>query len=159
MIELPPLPEKALWRWSTDEGYIVSSCHYDELWESVEARERILLARVAELEKDLADCFRLTGADPDGNEDWRLARDAVKEVAAMRTDLDLEEARVAELEAERDAARADAERYRWLRDSAAGQWEHPIVVSQKRQGDRMQYVGPLGFKELDAAIDAARGKE
>jgi hypothetical protein len=58
--------------------------------------------------------------------------------------------------AEREAARADAERYRWLRNSAAGQWEHPIVVSQKRQGDRMQYVGPLGFKELDAAIDAAR---
>jgi hypothetical protein len=62
------------------------------------------------------------------------------------------------LEAELDAARADAERYRWLRDNAAGQWEHPIVVSQKRQGDRMLYVGPLGFKELDAAIDAARGK-
>lgn len=55
-------------------------------------------SRVAELEKDLADCFRLTGADPDSNEDWRLARWAVKEVAAMRTDLDLVEARVAELE-------------------------------------------------------------
>jgi hypothetical protein len=72
---------------------------------------------------------------------------------------------IRELEAERDAARADAERnlvnadrYEGLRDSAAGQWEHPIVVSQKRQGDRMLYVGPLGFKALDAAIDAARSK-
>ena len=61
-------------------------------------------SRVAELEKDLADCFRLTGADPDSNEDWRLARWAVKEVAAMRTDLDLAEARVAELEAGRERA-------------------------------------------------------
>ncbi len=78
--------------------------------------------------------------------------------------LQAERIRTRELEAERDAARADAERnrvnadrYEWLRDSAAGQWEHPIVVSQKRQGDRMLYVGPLGFKALDAAIDAARG--
>lgn len=41
------------------------------------------------LEKTLADCYRATGADPDGNEDWRLAEHAlaeVKRLAAERED-------------------------------------------------------------------------
>lgn len=37
---------------------------------------------------DLAECFRLTGADPDGNEDWRLSERAVAEVAQLRKDSD-----------------------------------------------------------------------
>lgn len=48
-----------------------------------------------------------------------------------------------------------AERYRWLRDSSADQWEHPLVVSQQRDGDAMHYIGPMTGKELDAAIDRA----
>lgn len=92
-IELPPLITTSFGFNEVGEK-IPSQCDAD----SVEARERILLARIAELHKDLADCFRLTGADPDGNEDWRLSRDAVKEVAAMRADLDLAEARIAQLE-------------------------------------------------------------
>ncbi len=50
--------------------------------------------------------------------------------------------------AERDALRADAERYRWLRD---GDWDaesHPDVYSSVRDARTDQ---------LDAAIDAARG--
>ena len=54
---------------------------------------------------DLAECYRLTGADCDGNEDWRIAPYAVREVARLRKEQeDLEEAhetlraRVAELE-------------------------------------------------------------
>lgn len=107
--------------------------------ESVEPRERILFARIAELQKDLADCFRLTGADPDDNEDWRLARDAVKEVAAMRTDLDLQEARNTELEA--DAERLDSGRIMFTTRDAYGE---PAKVT---------FAGV----DLRAAIDAARG--
>lgn len=59
--------------------------------------------------------------------------------------------RLAELE--RDAAR-----YRWLRDSSANQFQHPIVVSQEISEYGMRYVGPLISKNLDAAIDAAMGE-
>lgn len=38
----------------------------------------------------LAECYRLTGADPDGNEDWRLAPHAVAEVRRMRAEHDAE---------------------------------------------------------------------
>ncbi len=44
--------------------------------------------KIARLEADLATCYRLTGADPDGNEDWRLASRAVEEVRRMREELD-----------------------------------------------------------------------
>jgi signal transduction histidine kinase len=37
---------------------------------------------------DLAECYRLSGADPDGNEDWRLAPSAVAEVRRLRHDYD-----------------------------------------------------------------------
>lgn len=32
----------------------------------------------------LAECYRLAGGDTDGNEDWRLAPDAVEEVRQLR---------------------------------------------------------------------------
>ena len=50
-------------------------------------------ADVERLTKIAADCYRLSGADPDGNEDWRLARDAVQAVANLRTYSDAAEAR------------------------------------------------------------------
>jgi|GEM_PF-4034215 len=54
---------------------------------------------------------------------------------------------------------ADAERYRWLREYSAGQYVHPIVVSQRKAlFDTMQYTGPLIGDGLDAAIDAARAE-
>lgn len=37
---------------------------------------------------DLAKCYCLSGADPDMNEDWRLAPLAVAEVTRMRNELD-----------------------------------------------------------------------
>ena len=64
-----------------------------------------LSARIAELEQEksrlahinvdlqtdadmltsrLAECYRQTGADPDGNEDWRLAEHAIDEVSNIR---------------------------------------------------------------------------
>jgi hypothetical protein len=36
----------------------------------------------------LAECYRLSGADPDGDPDWMLAKDAVVEVKRMRAELD-----------------------------------------------------------------------
>ena len=52
----------------------------------------------------LAECFRLSGADPDGDEDWRLAESAVQEVATLRRQSD-EYADAAE-----DALKASEER-------------------------------------------------
>lgn len=45
-------------------------------------------ALVTKLQDDLAECYRLTGADPDGNENWRLAKDAVEEVRRFRKEFD-----------------------------------------------------------------------
>ena len=43
---------------------------------------------IADLKRQLAECFRLSGADPDGDEDWRLAPRAVEEVRRLRSDYD-----------------------------------------------------------------------
>jgi len=53
----------------------------------------------------------------------------------------------------------DAERYRWLREESSGQFEYPIAVSQRREGDTMVYIGPLVGDDLDFATDAAREGE
>jgi hypothetical protein len=45
-------------------------------------------ATIAALQAQLATCFKLSGADPDGNEDWRLAPHAVEEVTRLRNDCD-----------------------------------------------------------------------
>ena len=45
-------------------------------------------AEIADLKMQLAECFRLSGADPDGNEDWRLAPRAVEEVRRLRSERD-----------------------------------------------------------------------
>lgn len=53
----------------------------------------------------------------------------------------------------------DAARYRWLRDSSANQWEFPIVVSQKREPERMLYLGPVTGAALNKSVDAAIAAE
>ncbi len=63
------------------------------------------------------------------------------------------DARIAELEAERDAARADAERYRWIRSDKC-YW---VSIQAQPYGDEIYTGGP--FDAIDAAIDAARGAE
>ena len=149
--ELPPLPDR-LRVYTIDGTKYVDGGAFSDWFDIQVERERILLARIAELHKDLADCFRLTGADPDGNEDWRLSRDAVKEVAAMRTDLDLAETRIAELE-------ADAARYRWLRTATylGGETLAVFVIDEASEiANKGEW---LSDEQLDAAIDAARGKE
>lgn len=44
--------------------------------------------KIARLEHDLAECYKISGADPDGNEDWRLAQRAVDAVRELRSDYD-----------------------------------------------------------------------
>jgi hypothetical protein len=63
----------------------------------------ILTAQIAALHTMLADCYRWSGADPDGNEDWRLAPHAVEEVKRLREESDAEIAALTKQLAERDA--------------------------------------------------------
>ena len=62
------------------------------------------------------------------------------------------EARLAKVEAERDALRADAERYRWLRSSDTG----PSQMAKVCEWDHGLWQ-LMSDDALDAAIDAARG--
>ena len=45
---------------------------------------RGMSAEIRRLQGVLADCYRATGADPDGNEDWRLADKALDRVRSLR---------------------------------------------------------------------------
>jgi hypothetical protein len=68
---------------------------YGDSWEVGLERIADVRAAVAALQAErdaktaqLAQCFRLSGADPDGNEDWRIATDAVRAVTDLRRDSD-----------------------------------------------------------------------
>jgi len=49
---------------------------------------RVVCDALEQAQRSLAECYRLSGADPDGNEDWRLACDAVAEVRRLRREYD-----------------------------------------------------------------------
>ena len=72
-------------------------CEHGQLARSCDVCEHD--AEVSRLTADLAACYRLSGADPDGNEDWRLAPYAVEEVTRLREELDEADATVVRLEA------------------------------------------------------------
>ena len=55
-------------------------------------------------EAKLAECFRLTGATADTDDDWRLAQYAVKEVKRLREDYDTLKNRIAALSEKYGAA-------------------------------------------------------
>ena len=57
-------------------------------WVIVRQTLRDQEAEIARHVKVLADCFRMAGADPDGNEDWRIAPDALRAVTDLRRDYD-----------------------------------------------------------------------
>jgi hypothetical protein len=64
------------------------------------------------------------------------------------------------LRAEVDALRADAERYRWLRNDAKNTDVTQPIVVRGYDGPAGNYFNePLWDDELDAAIDAARTGE
>lgn len=73
--------------------------------------------RVGELTRALAKCYRLSGADPDGDEDAMLARHAVQAVRELREESD---ANGEEELALREKAEAD---YQALREAVEGEIE------------------------------------
>lgn len=66
----------------------LSQVDWQQRAESAEAELAAANARAEKAERDLAECFRQSGADTDGDEDWRIAKDAVQEVTRMREDWD-----------------------------------------------------------------------
>ena len=69
-----------------------------------------LLAALATAEDQLAECYRLSGADPDGNEDWRLAPYAVNAVKNLRANLDEADQEAEKLRAQLATAEAEGRR-------------------------------------------------
>lgn len=65
------------------------------------------LRELSALRAQLAECYRLSGADPDGNDDAHLARYAVQEVRRLREEADETSAQLARAERERDDARTE----------------------------------------------------
>ena len=45
-----------------------------------------LQQEIVRLQRMLADCYRATGADTDGDADWRIAEFAVEEVVRLRNE-------------------------------------------------------------------------
>lgn len=78
-------------------------------WQYVRVHIR---SHIAALEAELAQCFRLSGADPDGDEDWRLAPRAVSEVTRLRGEFDELQANYPSKLAELAEAKRDGERLR-----------------------------------------------
>ena len=112
-------------------------------------------AEVARLQDDTAEIDRLRGenarllSDP-MNVGWQRAQDAIKDRAAAVSQWKAVNQRIAALEAERDALKQDALRYRWLREKLVYQKSGPHygwTLDELIPGD-----------ERDAAIDAARSK-
>ena len=71
------------------------------------------------------------------------------------------EARIAELERERDALAKDAERYRWLRLASLSKGDHDYYAKVDRWSVSVENSGfghSFHADALDAAIDAARKK-
>lgn len=64
-----------------------------------------------------------------------------------------------ELEKHRDALKADAERYRWLRGDSCPDHSSRWTQWEVRCWKAPSWTGDLRRADLDDAIDAARGKE
>lgn len=60
------------------------TCHDPRWLDEIDA----LLRVVDEQTSKLAECYRLAGADTDGNEEWRYAPNAPQAVAELRKDYD-----------------------------------------------------------------------
>lgn len=125
--------------------------------------EQIVAQAVAASEAALAECYRLTGADPDGNEDWRLAPEAVAEVARLRKECDLAEQnnvgslnaakREHELRKAAEAALADAKRLTIGRPDQIIEIDEDgkIAVVQESDGERSRIVSEADYLKLERA--------
>lgn len=104
--------------------------------------------RIAELESWLAECYRQSGADPDGNEDWRLAHQAVGEVTHMRVELDEADERNAKLE---DALEQTTVALK------AAMSAFSSIVHDTGDKDYFEVVRSIGETTVAPALDRARG--
>lgn len=78
------------------EGCSCGATKWNQAVDRIQELENLILQSTSML----SECYKLTGADPDGNEDWRLAPRAVEEVRRMRQEFDESESRVFRLEDE-----------------------------------------------------------
>ena len=125
-----------------DEMYLIDGSGIEpanaEFIASARSDVPALVAEVERLHFLLAECYRATGADPDGNDDAMLARHALVKVKMLREEADSEgaradaaEARVAELE--RDLA--DTNRVRADYDHDRREAREALKVAQDRLGE------------------------
>ena len=131
-----------------------SAALLEEMHDQLRAREQSLSAQVEALKSDNAALVR------ERDNLQRLHNEAEEDSAKFQGKLIDAEKERDRLRAELDAAKVDAERYRWLRVShhqgANSPTTEGIMVVTDRPAKVPRYIGPLGWQLLDAAIDAAR---
>lgn len=112
-------------------------------------------AAMADKDAQLAQCFKLAGADCEGNEDWRIAPRAVRAVADLRRDYD--EACDEMHQLGRDAGNTEAALRKqlgeWLVANAPGGW---IDELRKRAESAEAKLVAVGGLAKVAALAAAR---
>ena len=90
-------------------------------------------------------------ANPEPLYDQSAIDALTKQISELKTMLSIAEFQRKEMQSERDAAVADAERYRWLRDNCQEAADYYATAGQL-------YFGTYGYSGIDAAIDAARAE-
>lgn len=135
-------------RQRTDDVRFVTDEDHDAALAQVEAERDAIVAQLAALQVEhgkaitqLAECYRLSGADPDGNEDWRLAGHAVDAVAGLRE----------ESGNRAEAAEREAQRLRDALSALVQQWREASERIRQRKGHMMREL--QGWEVLAIAAD------
>ncbi|MBD8235638.1 hypothetical protein SOM46_09305 [Pseudomonas fluorescens] len=126
-----------------------------------------VLAMIADLERNermlLAACMKMgaigsalnADMNADGDELLGMVADLKAEVAGLRTGYEAYERVNAELKAENEALRKDAERYDWLKINSSVMLKKTATYTTGL--GRINTIYPAG-SELDLCLDAAMGK-
>tara|TARA_R110000868_G_scaffold409399_1_gene694804 strand:- start:493 stop:1026 length:534 start_codon:yes stop_codon:yes gene_type:complete len=117
------------------------------VWELAALRQQLA---AAERDKELAVGDAVRGCAVILHSRWYIGADIQEIVDTM---LKLSPAAIVR---QAEEYKRDAERYRWLRNDSFKQFVHPIVVSQTHTERGVNYIGPVFYESLDAAIDAAK---
>lgn len=121
------------------------------------ANPAAVLGLIAELEAERQ--RRWDGNESSSNEH----AEEVRKLKAINFDYELHSSaaieEIAQLKAENEALRKDAERYRWLRSRDSSDDPELNVVRWARQSSTSATGESPRLEELDSAIDAAMGKE
>lgn len=124
--------------------YKLTAAHERE-WVAKYDRVLALLAALTVCQQQLAECYRLTGADPDGNTDAALAPYAVAEVKRMREELEQEIDRV-ERVAKMCGEAADRQAQKHQEAVAALTDQRPLVARLRAY---VQHKGECGSIQPD----------